>query len=72
VHSLKGCLLRVLDVLLVVGVTAENRTVPATEGEENLRVGIRHPSQDGSIVLLGLAQKGGLLVLRSHCFKVSI
>lgn len=57
----------VIDVLLVVWVTAHERTEPTTEGCENLRVEERHPLQDRSIVLLGLTEEGGLLVLGGDC-----
>lgn len=65
--GLVGGLLAVLDALLVVGVTADERTEPATESGEDLSVGVRHPPQNGGVVLLGLAEEGGLLVLGSDC-----
>lgn len=68
---LQGGLGGILDNLLVVGVLADQRAVPATETGEELRVGIRHPAEDGSVVLLGLAQKGGLLILGGDLASVS-
>lgn len=68
---LQGGLGAVLDGLLVVRVPANQGAVPATETGEELRVGIRHPAQDGSIVLLGLAKKGGLLILGGDLAIVS-
>lgn len=67
--GLEGGSSRVINVLLVVGVAAENGAEPATERGEDLGVGEGHPSQDGGVVLLGLSQKCGLLVLRGHCGK---
>lgn len=64
VDGLESGLLRILDVLLVVGVAAKNGAEPATEGAEDLSVGEGHPSQDGGVVLLGLSEQAGLLVLR--------
>ncbi|THZ80313.1 hypothetical protein D6C84_07549 [Aureobasidium pullulans] len=61
--SLGGGLLGGVDGLLVVGVTADQRAEPATEGGEDLSVGKGHPSEDGGVVLLGLAEESGLLVL---------
>ncbi|THZ99421.1 hypothetical protein D6C82_05163 [Aureobasidium pullulans] len=61
--SLGGGLLGGVDGLLVVGVTTDQRAEPATEGGENLSVGKGHPSEDGGVVLLGLAEESGLLVL---------
>lgn len=60
---LQGNLRGLLNILLVVGVLADQGAVPSTEAGEELRVGIGQPAEDGSIVLLGLAQEGGLLVL---------
>ena len=60
-----------LDVLLVVRVLTHERAVPATEAGEELRVGVRQPTEDGSVVLLGLTQEGGLLILGGHLNIVS-
>lgn len=60
---LQGNLGGLLNILLVVGVLADQGAVPSTEAGQELRVGIGQPAEDGSIVLLGLAQEGGLLVL---------
>ena len=62
-NGLQSSLGDLVDGLLVVGVEAEERAVPATELDEQLAVGEGHPANDGGIVLLGLAKKGGLLVL---------
>lgn len=62
--ALGGALLGVVDVLLVVGVLADERTEPASEGGEELGGGEGSPLEDGSVVLLGLAEEGRLLVLR--------
>ena len=53
----------VFHVLLVEGVAANERTEPAAEVREELGVGEGHPAEDGGVVLLGLAEEGGLLVL---------
>lgn len=62
-NGLSGSLLGVLNALLVVGVTAKEGTEPSAERGEDLGVEVRHPLQDGGIVLLGLAEESGLLVL---------
>lgn len=81
--SLGGGLGGVVNGLLVVGVTADQRAVPLAQGGEDLGlimfwlaskqggtrrtcpyVEVARPLQDGGIVLLGLAQQCGLLVLR--------
>jgi hypothetical protein len=59
----KGLLGGVIDCLLVVRVLAEEGSEPATERREDLGVEEGHPLQDGGVVLLGLAEEGGLLVL---------
>jgi hypothetical protein len=66
--SLGGGLLGIVHRLLVVRVTADEGAEPATEGAEDLSVGKGHPSEDGGVVLLGLAEEGGLLVLGGDCF----
>lgn len=63
---LQGDLGDIVDGLLVVGVEAEERAVPGTEAGENLAVGEGHPANNGSVVLLGLAEESGLLVLGGH------
>lgn len=55
-----------LNGLLVVGIHAQEGAVPGGEAGQELRVGEGHPAEDRRIVLLGLAQKGGLLVLGGH------
>lgn len=65
-HSSLGS---ILDVLLVVAVKTQERAVPGTEAGDDLGVGERQPTEDGSIVLLGLAQEGGLLVLGGHFYS---
>ena len=64
--GLQGSLGSLVDILLVVAVQAHEGTVPATEARQNLSVDKGQPTEDGSIVLLGLTQEGGLLVLGSH------
>jgi hypothetical protein len=59
----QGNLGSLIDGLLVVGLEAEQRAVPSTETGQKLTVGEGQPADDGSIVLLGLAKEGGLLVL---------
>jgi hypothetical protein len=61
--NLENLLLGILNALLVVWDTSLERLEPAAKAWENLRVEERHPLQDRGIVLLGLAKKGGLLVL---------
>ena len=60
VHTLEG----VVNRLLVVWVAANKRAEVATELGEQLLVGEVDPFKNRSVVLLGLAQKSGLLVLR--------
>lgn len=62
VSSLDG----IFNVLLVVGVKAQQRAVPGTELGEDLSVDEREPAEDGSVVLLGLAQESSLFVLGGH------
>lgn len=82
--GLRGSLGSVVDSLLVVGVTADQRAIPLAHVRENLSlcrfvsvsavtcgrrsvietyVEVAHPLQDGGIILLGLAEQSGLLVL---------
>jgi len=63
---LEGDLDNLIDGLLVVGREAEEGAEPASQGGEELAVGEGHPAHDGGIVLLGLTQEGGLLVLGGH------
>ena len=62
----EGALSGLLDSLLVVGVLADERTEPASNGGEELLVGEGHPLEDRSIVLLGLSEEGSLFILRSN------
>jgi hypothetical protein len=62
-ESLQGSLGSIVDVLLVVGSVALEGTEPSDEAGKDLRVEEGHPLQDRSIVLLGLAEESGLLVL---------
>jgi hypothetical protein len=67
-----GCgSLCVFNVLLVVGVFADQRTEPATESGQNFRVRVRHPANNLRIVLLGLAQEGRFFVLATNRRAVS-
>lgn len=61
--GLEGNLGGLIDSLLVVGIETEQGAVPATELGQNLGVGEGQPAEDGSVVLLGLAEEGSLLVL---------
>lgn len=70
VDGLGGGLLGVINGLLVVGVPAQQGAVPGTEVGENLHVEEGSPLQDGSVVLLGLAEQGGLLILGGDCFRL--
>lgn len=63
---LQGSLGSIVNTLLVVAVEAKERTEPGAEADKELRVGEGQPPEDGSVVLLGLAEKSGLLVLRGH------
>lgn len=56
-----------IDGLLVVALKAEQGAVPGTELGQNLSVHEGHPAEDGSVVLLGLAEESGLLVLGGDC-----
>jgi hypothetical protein len=67
VDGLEGGLGGVVDVLLVVGGTADDGAEPAAERSEDLGVGKGHPAEDGGVVLLGLAEQAGLLVLGGDC-----
>jgi len=69
VDGLEGSLGGVVNVLLVVGVAAEDGAEPAAKGTKDLGVGEREPLEDGGVVLLGLAEKAGLLVLGSNCAR---
>jgi hypothetical protein len=62
-EGLQGILGSLVDGLLVVAIETQQGTVPSAELGENLGVGEREPAEDGSIVLLGLAEESGLLVL---------
>lgn len=61
--DLEGALGGLIDSLLVVTIKTQQRAVPGTELRQNLSVHEGHPAKDGSVVLLGLAEKGGLLIL---------
>lgn len=66
---LQSSLGSILDVLLVVAVKTQQRAEPGTEAGEELGVGEGQPTKDGSVVLLGLTQEGGLLVLGGHFYS---
>jgi len=66
-HVALGVLLAVVDVLLVVRVTANQGAKPGTESGQALGVGEGHPAEDGGVVLLGLAEQSGLFILRGDC-----
>lgn len=61
--GLQGSLGGLVDGLLVVGIETDEGTVPGTELGEDLSVGEGQPAEDGSVVLLGLSEESGLLVL---------
>lgn len=65
-ESSDGSLGGLVNSLLVVAVKTHQRAVPGTKAGQDLAVGEGHPADNGSIVLLGLAEKGGLLVLGGH------
>jgi hypothetical protein len=71
-ESLVGSLGGIFNILLVVGVKTHQRAVPGTELGEDLIVDEREPAKDGSVVLLGLAQESGLLILGGHLNPVSL
>jgi hypothetical protein len=60
----------VLNALLVVGTATEQRTIESTKFGKNLLVSEAHPTEDGSVVLFGLAEESGLLVLRRDCLRI--
>lgn len=62
-RDLHGSLGGLIDGLLVVAVEAEERAVPSRKLRDEIAVGKGHPADNGSIVLLGLAEESGLLVL---------
>ena len=63
VNSFQGGFAMVVDTLLIVRVSTNQWTKPTSNLGEDLCVGIRHPAEDRSIVLLRLAEESGLLVL---------
>ena len=65
--SLESFLLGVIDRLLIIGITTDEGTEPTTERWQYLGVGKGHPSENRGVVLLSLAQKACLLVLRGNC-----
>ena len=71
VNSLESGLCRVLHILLVVWLETGNWAVPATDLGEDLLITEGQPFEDGSIVLLGLAEEGGLLILRRDYESIS-
>ena len=56
-----------VNVLFVVRIAANEWAEPSPKGWEDLGVGERHPADDGGIILLGLAEKAGFLILRRDC-----
>lgn len=59
-------LLRFFDVFLVVRVEANEGSEPASKCREHLLVGIRHPSDDRSIILFRLSEETSLLILGGY------
>ena len=66
-HGFKGIFAGFVNILFVVRVAADEWAEPASEGWQDLMVGEGHPADDGSIILLGLAEKTGFLILRRDC-----
>jgi hypothetical protein len=64
IYSLESFLASIVDVLLVVWVTASEGTEPRPDGREDLLIGKGHPSDYRCVILLGLAEKARLLILR--------
>ena len=65
VNCLEGGLLCLFNVLLVIRDVADERAAPGAELGKDLGINKRQPFQDRSVVLLGLAEQGGLFVLGS-------
>jgi len=63
---LQGSLGSIVNTLLVVAIEAKERAEPRAEADKELGVGEGQPPEDGSVVLLGLAEESSLLVLRGH------
>ena len=66
-HGFKGIFAGFVNILFVVRVAANEWAKPASKGWKDLLVGERHPAHDGGIILLGFAEKAGLLILRRNC-----
>ena len=62
-NGFEGLFLGGVDVLLVVGFTANQGTEPRAQWRHDLGVGEGHPPQDVGIVLLCLSQERGLFIL---------
>ena len=66
-HGFKGSFAGFVNILFVVRVAADEWAEPASEGWEDLVIGEGHPADDGGIILLGLTEKIGFLILRRDC-----
>lgn len=66
-HGFEGTFASFVNVLFVVRIAAYEWAEPASKGWEDFGVGEGHPADDGGIILLGLAEKAGFLVLRRDC-----
>jgi hypothetical protein len=72
VNSFQGGLAMVVDTLLIVWVSSNQRTEPTSKLGKDLCVGIRHPTEDGGIVLFSLAKESGLLILGGDLHSMSV
>lgn len=61
--DLDGSLGGLINGLLVVTIDTQERAVPGSQLGQNLGVQEGHPAEDGSVILLGLAEESSLLVL---------
>ncbi len=60
------------DVLLIVGVPANEGAETGGYSGEDFVVGEAHPAYDGGVVLLGFSEEGGLLVLGSDLDELAV
>ena len=70
-NGFEGLFASFVNVLFVVRFTAGQWEEPASKGGEDLVVGEGHPADDGGIILLGLAEKAGFLILRRDCWVLA-
>jgi len=62
----------IIDTLLIVRVPSNNWPEPTTNVGKDLCIGVRHPADDGGIVLFSLAEERCLLVLGGDCHTMSV